>query len=84
MTVRTDCLDQKVQDVLNDEHASADAVKTDIRELLNSCTSPVLVPALLQDSFLEHTQAIIQGQETAEDAVQGIRGDISLYLAEQS
>lgn len=84
MTVRTDCLDQKVQDVLNDEHASADAVKTDIRELLSSCTTPVLVPALLQDSFLEHTQAIIQGQETAEEAVQGIRGDISLYLAEQS
>lgn len=84
MTVRSDCLDQKVQDVLNDEYASADAVKNDIRELLNSCTTPVLVPALLQDSFLEHTQAIIQGQETAEDAVQGIQGDISLYLAEQS
>lgn len=83
MAVRSDCLNQKVQDALHDEHASADAVKGDIQELLNSCTTPVLVPTVLRDSFMKHTDAIIQGQENAEDAVKGIQSDISLYLAEQ-
>lgn len=83
MTVRADCLEQKVQDVLNDDHVSTDAVKSDIRELLNHCSTPVQVPPLLRDSFLKHTEAIIQGQEDAEAAVQGIQSDLSLYLAEQ-
>lgn len=83
MTVRADCLEQKVQDVLNDEHTSFDAVKSDIRELLNRCSTPVLVPSVLRDSFLQHTEAIIQGREDAETAVQGIQSDLSLYLAEQ-
>lgn len=83
MAVRSDCLNQKVQDALHDEHASANAVKGDIQELLNSCTTPVLVPTVLRDSFMKHTDAIIQGQENAEDAVNGIQSDISLYLAEQ-
>lgn len=83
MTVRADCLEQKVQDVLSDEHTSTDAVKSDIRELLDRCSTPVLVPSVLRDSFLQHTEAIIQGQEDAETAVQGIRRDLSLYLAEQ-
>lgn len=83
MTVRSDCLNQKVQGVLNDEYVSADAVKGDIQALLNSCTTPVLVPALLRDSFIQHAESIIQGQEDAEAAVQGMQGDIGLYLAEQ-
>lgn len=83
MTVRADCLTQKLDAVLRNDYASADAVKTDLKQLLDSCTTPVLVPALLRDSFLEHTNAIIQGQETSDAAVKGIESDIRLYLAEQ-
>lgn len=83
MTVRADCLSEKMDDVLNCEQYEADLVKCDIKQLVNSCTTPVLVPAVLRDSFVKHTDAIIQGQETADDAVKGIQSDISLYLAEQ-
>lgn len=83
MAVRTDCLTRKVEDALHDEYASADAVKGNLQELLNSCTTPVLVPAVLRDSFVKHADAIIQRQENAEDAVKGIQSDISIYLAEQ-
>lgn len=83
MTVRSDCLTQKVEAVFQNDYASVDAVKTDIQQLLDSCTTPVLVPALLRDSFLDHSKAILLGQETADDAVQGIESDIRLYLAER-
>lgn len=61
----------------------SDSFTGDIKELLNSCTTPVLVPELLRSSFLEHADAVIQGEENAADAANGIKADLDLYLAEQ-
>lgn len=61
----------------------SDSFTGDIKELLNSCTNPVLVPELLRSSFLEHADAVIQGEENAADAANGIKADLDLYLAEQ-
>lgn len=83
MTVRADCLSDKVNAAMQNEYVSADTVQGDIQALLNSCTTPVVVPAVLRDSFVQHADAIIQGQENVEEAVKGIQSDLSLYLAEQ-
>ena len=83
MTVRADCLADKVDAMLSQDQYPADIVRSDIHTLLESCTTPVVVPTLLRDSFVKHADAIIQGQESADDAVQGIRSEIGLYLAEQ-
>lgn len=83
MTVRADCLKEKVDNVIASDSYPADLFRGDIQALLESCTTPVIVPTVLRDSFLEHAEAIIQGQESADDAVKGIQSDLSLYLAEQ-
>lgn len=83
MTVRSDCLSDKLDSVTQNDMYPADIFQGNLQELLDSCTTPVVVPALLRDSFVQHADAIIQGQENAEDAVNGIKSDIGLYLAEQ-
>lgn len=83
MTVRADCLADKVEEVLSQDQYPADIVRSDIHALLESCATPVMVPTLLRESFVKHADAIIQGQESAEDAVQGIQSEIGLYLAER-
>lgn len=83
ITVRADCLQEKVDAVLQNGQYSAETFKGDLSALLEQCTTPVSVPALLRDSFVKHADAIIQGTERAEDAVQGVLSDITLYLAEQ-
>lgn len=83
MTVRADCLAAKLDAVVNNEYYPSDSFTGDIKELLNSCTTPVLVPELLRSSFLEHADAVIQGEENAADAANGIKADLDLYLAEQ-
>ena len=83
MTVRADCLSDKLDSVIHNDMYPADIFQGNLQDLLDSCTTPVVVPALLRDSFVQHADAIIQGQETAEDAVKGIKSDIGLYLAEQ-
>ena len=83
ITVRADCLQEKVDAVLQNGQYSAETFKGDLSALLNQCTMPVSVPALLRDSFVNHADAIIQGTERAEDAGQGVLSDITLYLAEQ-
>lgn len=69
--------------MLGSEQYPTDSYVGDLRALLDSCTTPVIVPALLRDSFVEHADAIIQGQENAQEAAAGIRDDLSLYLAER-
>lgn len=83
MTVRADCLSDKVNAAMQNEYVSVDTVQGEIQALLNSCTTPVVVPVVLRDSFVQHADAIIQGQENVEEAVKGIQSDLSLYLAEQ-
>lgn len=83
ITVRADCLAEKLDAVLGSEQYPTDSYVGDLRALLDSCTTPVIVPALLRDSFVEHADAIIQGQENAQEAAAGIRDDLSLYLAER-
>lgn len=83
ITVRADCLTEKLDAVLGSEQYPTDSYVGNLRALLDSCTTPVIVPALLRDSFVEHADAIIQGQENAKEAAAGIRDDLSLYLAER-
>ena len=66
----------------NDQY-SAETFKGNLSDLLNQCTTPVVVPSVLRDTFVKHADAIIQGTESAEDAMQGVTSDVSLYLAEQ-
>lgn len=83
MTVRADSLQEKLDSVVNNEQYEKSAFHGDVQSLLESCTTPVLVPAVLEESFIDHVDAVIQGQETVDDAVNGIKSDLSLYLAEQ-
>lgn len=83
ITVRADCLQEKLDAVTGNDQYSAETFKGDLFDLLNQCTTPVVVPSVLRDAFVKHTDAIIQGTESAEDAVQGVTSDVSLYLAEQ-
>lgn len=82
-TVRADCLGEKLDSVMNNEQYGNSAFHGDIQALLESCTTPVIVPAVLEESFINHADAIIQGQETVDDAVNGMKSDLSLYLAEK-
>lgn len=83
ITVRADCLQEKLDAVVQNDQYPAEIFTGDLSALLDQCTTPVSVPALLRDSFVKHADAIIQGTESAEDAVQGVLSDITLYLAEQ-
>lgn len=83
ITVRADCLQEKLDAVTENDQYSAETFKGDLSDLLNQCTTPVVVPSVLRDAFVKHADAIIQGTESAEDAVQGVTSDVSLYLAEQ-
>ena len=83
MTIRADCLQEKLDSVVNNEQYEKSAFHGDVRSLLESCTTPVIVPAVLEESFTDHVDAVIQRQETVDDAVNGIQSDLSLYLAEQ-
>ena len=38
---------------------------------------------MLQQSFINHAQAIIDGSEDVAAAVAGVQSDLALYLAEQ-
>lgn len=83
MTIRADCLQEKLDTVLQSSQYSAETFKGDLSALLNQCTTPVVVPAVLRDAFVQHADAIIQGTESADDAVKGVLSEVSLYLAEQ-
>lgn len=83
ITVRADCLQEKLDAVTENDQYSAETFKGNLSDLLNQCTTPVVVPSVLRDAFVKHADAIIQGTESAEDAVQGVTSDVSLYLAEQ-
>lgn len=62
---------------------STGAYTGDLDAFYAQCSSPVIVPALLNKSFGEHAQAIIDGSEDVAAAVSGVQNDLSLYLAEQ-
>lgn len=83
ITVRADCLQEKLDAVTENDQYSAETFKGNLSDLLNQCITPVVVPSVLRDAFVKHADAIIQGTESAEDAVQGVTSDVSLYLAEQ-
>lgn len=83
ITVRADCLQEKLDAVTENDQYSAETFKGNLSDLLNQCTTPVVVPSVLRDTFVKHADAIIQGTESAEDAMQGVTSDVSLYLAEQ-
>lgn len=83
ITVRADCLQEKLDAVTENNQYSAETFKGNLSDLLNQCTTPVVVPSVLRDAFVKHADAVIQGTESAEDAVQGVTSDVSLYLAEQ-
>lgn len=83
ITVRADCLQEKLGAVKENDQYSSETFKGELSDLLNQCTTPVVVPSVLRDTFVKHADAIIQGTESAEDAVQGVTSDVSLYLAEQ-
>lgn len=83
ITVRADSLQEKLDAVTENDQYSAETFKGNLSDLLNQCTTPVVVPSVLRDAFVKHADAIIQGTESAEDAVQGVTSDVSLYLAEQ-
>lgn len=83
ITVRADCLQEKLDAVLENSQYSAETFKGDLSALMNQCTTPVVVPSVLRDAFVKHADAIIQGTESADDAVKGVTSEVSLYLAEQ-
>lgn len=83
ITVRADCLQEKLDAVTENDQYSAETFKGNLSDFLNQCTTPVVVPSVLRDAFVKHADAVIQGTESAEDAVQGVTSDVSLYLAEQ-
>ena len=55
----------------------------DLYALLDGCTTPVAVPAVLRNSFVQHASALIAGDETVDEAAAGMERELSLYLAEQ-
>ena len=87
-TVRTDCLKDKL-DAVKTMVSGAKAGKTmgayvgDLDAFYASCTTPVVTPMLLANSFATHAQAIIDGSEDAAAATAGVQSDLALYLAEQ-
>lgn len=87
-TVRADCLQEK----LNAVKATVSGAKTgkvtgayvgDLDAFYANCTTPVWIPVMLQQSFINHAQAIIDGSEDVAAAVAGVQSDLALYLAEQ-
>ena len=52
-------------------------------ELLAQLSTPVTVDQDLQDSLIAHTRALLSGEETMDQAVAGVIGDLSLRFAEQ-
>lgn len=87
-TVRADCLREKLDAV----KATVSGAKTgkvtgayvgDLDAFYANCTTPVLFPVMLQQSFINHAQAIIDGSEDVAAAVAGVQSDLALYLAEQ-
>lgn len=83
MTVRADCLAEKLDAVLHNEGYDPDVFTGDLHALLDGCTTPVAVPAVLRDSFVQHASALIAGDETVDEAAAGMERELSLYLAEQ-
>lgn len=87
-TVRTDCLKDKL-DAVKAVISSAEPGKStgayvgDLDAFYASCTTPVVTPLLLANSFKTHAQAIIDGSEDVPAAVAGVQNDLALYLAEQ-
>lgn len=55
----------------------------DLDAFYANCTTPVLFPVMLQQNFINHAQAIIDGSEDVAAAVAGVQSDLALYLAEQ-
>ena len=87
-TVRADCLQEKLDAVKAmvsgaDSSKSTGAYVGDLDAFYASCTTPVVTPILLVNSFMTHAQAIIDGGEDVDAAVTGIQDDLTLYLAEQ-
>lgn len=82
-TVRADCLAEKLQAVQSDSSKKAQCYTGDLTALVEGCTTPVLVPYLLRQSFAAHADAVIQGDEDVAAAVSGVQSDLALYLAEQ-
>ena len=87
-TVRADCLREKLDAV----KATVSGAKTgkvtgayvgDLDAFYANCTTPVLFPVMLQQSFINHAKAIIDGSEDVAAAVAGVQSDLALYLAEQ-
>ena len=87
-TVRADCLREKLDAV----KATVSGAKTgkvtgayvgDLDAFYANCTTPVLFPVMLQQNFINHAQAIIDGSEDVAAAVAGVQSDLALYLAEQ-
>ena len=87
-TVRADCLREKLDAV----KATVIGAKTgkvtgayvgDLDAFYANCTTPVLFPVMLQQNFINHAQAIIDGSEDVAAAVAGVQSDLALYLAEQ-
>ena len=83
MTVRADCLAEKLDAVLHNEGYDPDVFAGDLHALLDGCTTPVAVPAVLRNSFVQHADAMIAGDETVDEAAAGMERELSLYLAEQ-
>lgn len=68
------------------ERACADgkADKTLVQSLLSGLKTPVTPPDdEVRLSLMNHAQALLDGSETLDSAVEGVRNDLSLYLAEQ-
>lgn len=83
MAVRADCLAEKLGAVLQNESYDPAVFTGDLKALLDGCTTPVAVPAVLRDSFVQHANALIVGEESVDEAAAGMERELSLYLAEQ-
>ena len=55
----------------------------DVKAILNSAQTPVVVDSKLRQAILPHAQAVVDGSETVDDAVQATVNDLTFYLAER-
>ena len=87
-TVRADCLREKLDAV----KATVSGAKTgkvtgayvgDLDAFYANCTTPVLFPVMLQQNFINHAQAIIDGSEDVAAAVAFLASEEAGYITGQ-
>lgn len=81
MPVCAEVLQAQIKDAL--AQSAGNGYSGDLTALLAACRTPVLVPQPLRAAVEKHIEALVFGEEDLTAAIEGVRADTALWLAER-